>query len=205
MSKQKPDNEPTFAQQLADVRSMQAKREEQKRTAAALPCVPVDEETQQQAYDAEKLFEESARLSAEEQAAIEEKRAKTYRYFVRCRRNHKRMPPHGVYLKKAPEAGMVAATDWYSRYKKEGDQWMQSIVCQACLAERGEHVELNVTREGNYGAFRVNMRDLWKVAIDPKRRAIEGEIRAELLGPESSNFEVRAAQERLREAGMEVL
>lgn len=184
---------------------MQAKREEAKRTEASLPFVPVDDETQKQAFDAETQFAEAVRLTEEERAALDKKRAETYRYFIRCRRNHKRMPPHGVYLKSLPEDGIVKSTDWYSRYKKEGDQWLQPIVCQACLAERGEHVELNVVREGTLGAFRPNQRDVWKVAIDPVRRKVEGEIRAVLLGYEASNFEVREAEERVREAGMEVL
>jgi hypothetical protein len=46
---------------------------------------------------------------------------------------------------------------------------------------------------------------LWRTPKDPKRRAIEGDTRAIEIGPASSNNERKAAQERAREAGLEVL
>ena len=198
--KQDPDTK----EELAAVKKAVALRAQEKAQREMLPLIPIEGENLEEAYNAEVQMEARSKEIEAEEKARREKSEGEYTFYVKCRKDHGKYPPHGVYLTTNPGHDYVKPDQWYARYKERRDVWREDIVCQVCLWQRGEYVNLDVI-PGPKGTFKVNPRMLWRTPKDPKRRAIEGDTRAIEIGPASSNNERKAAQERAREAGLEVL
>lgn len=199
--KQDPDTK----EQLAAVKKMVALKESEKALRETMPMIPIEGENLEEAYNAEVQMEERAKEREAEEKARAEKATAEYQFYVKCRRDHGKYPPHGIYLTVNPMHDYVKPDQWYARYKARTDVWREDIYCQVCLWQKGEYVNLDVV-PGPKGTFKVNARMLWRTPKDAKRRQVEGgDTRAIEIGPASSNNERKAAQERAREAGLEVL
>lgn len=198
------ESEPSIKEQVAQVKAMSARRAQEAKQRDILIPPPIEGETLEDAYNAEKQLEERARENEAAEKARREKETGQYKFYIKCRRDHGKYAPHGVYLTVNPGHDYVKADQWFARYKAKNEVWREDVVCQVCLMQSGEYVSLNV-EHGPKGSFKVPSRWLWRSPVDPKRRELEGDTRAMDIGPASSNNERHLAQERSREAGLEVL
>jgi hypothetical protein len=200
---------------------MEAQAEERKRRDEAgrvTTLVPVGPETVHDVSRADEMLSKASKDGADEAIKRAAAGAENYVFFVKCRISHGKdpqgrpLPQHGIYLLRNtndptdPRGRTVKQTEWYSRYKpKATDPWTGPVVCQVCLQQRGEEVELDVDMEGRRGEFSVRPRWLWRRPKDEARLRVEGETRANEVGIRSANMGREDASNRAIEAGMEAL
>lgn len=204
------DNKAAAAQIKTMSQRRQAEKAQKQELERVTGLIPIEGENLEDAYNADVMLEEAR--AAEVQASAEQKKKESdaYTYFVRCRKDHvdpknhrKRLPPHGIYLDVNPGTGFVEPGQWVSRYKPDRKTpWYEDIVCQVCLWTTGEMVPLEVQKDKK-GRFTVSPRQLWRRPKDAERLKLEGETRANEIGPKSCNMDREAAMKRAEDAGLE--
>lgn len=168
-------------------------------------------------YDIDAMYEADQKRRKDEALAAKAKMHEAYDCFVRCRYHGPGEPAHGIFLSFLPDPNeAVQMNQWRAGYKPTYEELFMNdqILCQVCL-RRGEMSALDVVKVKTFnertkmyvdrGAFEVSERALMVRAKDPKRLALEGELRLRDLNFKGSNDARTAAKARVQAAGMEWL
>ncbi len=152
----------------------------------------------------EDAFRNAAIIQEEERKApdtLRKKREDTYLFLVLCMHGH-----HGIYMTKEPNAGSPLEDDeWFATYKKQADKIRIAPYCQVCSKLNPDRpTALHGSIDG-LGRYKPDADHIYMVAKDPRRRAIEGTVRAYRDRFESNNEWIKRKSEELVANGLEVL